>query len=165
VGFLDYTGPLQSALRAWTGSSAWVPPIRSTGGVVAVLSLALYPYVYLLARTAFMTQGRKAMEAASTLGLGRAAATWRVALPMARPWIAAGIALACMETLADFGAVAVFNYDTFTTAIYRAWFGMFSIDAALQLAGVLLILVVAAFVLERMARGASARFSSGRDLT
>src|SRR5690606_20202505 len=164
VGFLDYTGPLQSALRAWTGSSAWVPPIRSTGGVVAVLSLALYPYVYLLARTAFMTQGRKAMEAASTLGLGRAAATWRVALPMARPWIAAGVALACMETLADFGAVSVFNYNTFTTAIYRAWFGMFSVNAALELAGVLLLFVVAAFALERSSR-AGARFASSRDMS
>lgn len=162
VGFLDYSGPLQTWLREATGSSQWVPRIRSTGGVILVLSLALYPYVYLLARTAFLTQGRRALEAAQTLGFGRAAATWKVALPMARPWIAAGIALACMETLADFGAVSVFNYNTFTTAIYRAWFGMFSVNAALELAGVLLVFVVAAFAIERSSR-AGARFTSGRD--
>lgn len=164
VGFLDYSGPLQSWLREATGTSAWVPRIRSTGGVIAVLSLALYPYVYLLARTAFLTQGRRALEAAQMLGLGRAAATWKVALPMARPWIAAGVALACMETLADFGAVSVFNYNTFTTAIYRAWFGMFSVNAALELAGVLLLFVIAAFALERSSR-AGARFASSRDMT
>jgi iron(III) transport system permease protein len=163
VGFLDYSGPLQSWLRSVMGTSAWVPPIRSTGGVIVVLSLALYPYVYLLARTAFLTQGRRALEAAQMLGLGRAAATWKVALPMARPWIAAGVALACMETLADFGAVSVFNYNTFTTAIYRAWFGMFSVNAALELAGVLLLFVVAAFALERSSR-AGARFTSSRDM-
>jgi iron(III) transport system permease protein len=118
--------------------------------------------VYLLVRTAFLTQGRRALEAAQTLGFGRAAATWKVALPMARPWIAAGIALACMETLADFGAVSVFNYNTFTTAIYRAWFGMFSVNAALELAGVLLVFVVVAFAIERSSR-AGARFNSGRD--
>lgn len=164
VGFLDYAGPLQSWLRDWTGSSAWVPRIRSTGGVIVVLSLALYPYVYLLARTAFLTQGRRALEAAQMLGLGRAAATWKVALPMARPWIAAGVALTCMETLADFGAVSVFNYNTFTTAIYHAWFGMFSVNAALELAGVLLLFVIAAFALERASR-AGARFASNRDVT
>ncbi|GFE83978.1 binding-protein-dependent transport system inner membrane protein [Steroidobacter agaridevorans] len=164
VGFLDFAGPLQSWLREVTGSSAWVPKIRSTGGVIFVLSLALYPYVYLLARTAFLTQGRRALEAAQMLGLGRAAATWKVALPMARPWIAAGIALVCMETLADFGAVSVFNYNTFTTAIYRAWFGMFSVSAALELAGVLLLFVIAAFALERSSR-AGARFASSRDMT
>ncbi|MDY6949028.1 MAG: iron ABC transporter permease [Pseudomonadota bacterium] len=164
VGFLDYSGPLQSWLREVTGTSTWVPRIRSTGGVIVVLSLALYPYVYLLARTAFLTQGRRALEAAQMLGLGRAAATWRVALPMARPWIAAGVALACMETLADFGAVSVFNYNTFTTAIYRAWFGMFSVNAALELAGVLLLFVIAAFALERSSR-AGARFTSSRDMT
>lgn len=163
VGFLDYSGALQGWLREWTGSSHWVPRIRSTGGVIAVLSLALYPYVYLLARTAFLTQGRRALEAAQMLGIGRGAAAWKVALPMARPWIAAGIALACMETLADFGAVSVFNYNTFTTAIYRAWFGMFSVSAALELAGVLLLFVIAAFALERSSR-AGARFTGGRDM-
>lgn len=164
VGFLDYAGPLQSWIRAVSGSSAWFPPIRSTGGTIMVLSLALYPYVYLLARSAFLTQGRRALEAAQTLGYGQHAAAWRVALPMARPWIVAGIALISMETLADFGAVSVFNYNTFTTAIYHAWFGMFSVSAALELAGVLMLFVLLAFVLERRSRTA-ANFSSVRDVS
>ena len=162
VGFLDYSGPLQSWIRAVSGSSNWFPPIRSGGGAIVVLSLATYPYVYLLARSAFLTQGRRALEAAQSLGLGRRAATWRVALPMARPWIAAGVALICMETLADFGAVSVFNYNTFTTAIYRAWAGMFSVDAALELAGVLMVFVLIVLAIERKSR-AAARFSSARD--
>jgi iron(III) transport system permease protein len=118
IGLLDYTGPLQSWLRAFFGSSAWVPPIRSRGGVILVMTLALYPYVYLLARNAFLTQGKRSLEAGQSLGLSRRQGFFRVALPMARPWLAAGIMLAVMETLADFGTVAVFNYDTFTTAIY-----------------------------------------------
>lgn len=164
VGFLDYAGPLQSWLREVFGSSAWFPRIRSTGGVIMVLSLALYPYVYLLARSAFLTQGRRAIEAAQTLGYSRPAAAWRVALPMARPWIVAGVALISMETLADFGAVSVFNYNTFTTAIYHAWFGMFSVSAALELAGVLMLFVLLAFALERHSRTA-ANFSSVRDVS
>jgi iron(III) transport system permease protein len=164
VGFLDYAGPLQSWLRASFGSSQWFPPIRSTGGAILVLALTTYPYVYLLARSAFLTQGRRALEAAQTLGLRRETAAWRVALPMARPWIAAGVALVTMETLADFGAVSVFNYDTFTTAIYRAWSGLFSVGAALELAGVLMVFVVIVLVIERKSR-ASARFAAARDTT
>lgn len=164
VGFLDYAGPLQSWIRNVFGSSAWFPRIRSTGGAIVVLSLALYPYVYLLARSAFLTQGRRALEAAQTLGYGQHAAAWRVALPMARPWIVAGIALISMETLADFGAVSVFNYNTFTTAIYHAWFGMFSVSAALELAGVLMLFVLLAFALERRSRTA-ANFSTVRDVS
>lgn len=164
VGFLDYSGPLQTALRAVFGTSAWFPRIRSLGGAAFVLSLATYPYVYLLARSAFLTQGRRALEAAQSLGYGRATASWKVALPMARPWIFAGIALTAMETLADFGAMYIFNARTFTTAIYGAWFGMRSVNTALQLAGVLMIFVLIVFVVERRAR-ASAAFASARDVT
>lgn len=164
IGFLDYAGPLQTALRSVFGSSAWFPAIRSTGGAILVLSLALYPYVYLLARSAFLTQGRRVLEVAQTLGHTRAAAIWRVSLPMAKPWIAGGVALVCMETLADFGAVSIFNYDTFTTAIYRAWFGMFSVHAALELSAVLLVFVFLALYLERRSRS-GLRFASSRDMT
>lgn len=164
VGFLDYAGPLQSWLREVFGSSHWFPKIRSTSGVVFVLALAFYPYVYLLARSAFMSQGKRASEAARTLGLSSGEAFIRVVLPMARPWIVAGLALVGMETLADFGAVSVFNYDTFTTAIYRAWFGMFSVRAALELAAVLLLFVIVVFLLERRSR-AQLRFVSTRDVT
>jgi iron(III) transport system permease protein len=164
VGLLDYAGPLQTWLRATFGTSQWFPPIRSTAGAIVVLSLATYPYVYLLARSAFLTQGRRVLEAAQTLGLKREQAAWRVALPMARPWIAAGVALVAMETLADFGAVSIFNYDTFTTAIYRAWSGLFSVGAALELAGVLMVFVVIVLMFERRSRRA-ARFAGARDAT
>lgn len=162
VGFLDYAGPLQTWWRAALGSSNWFPPIRSLGGAMLVLSLSFYPYVYLLARSAFLTQGRRALEAAQTLGYSTTQAAWRVALPMARPWIAAGMALVCMETLADFGAVSIFGVNTFTTAIYRAWLGLFSVRGALQLAAVLMVFVLLALMLERYSRAAP-RFASARD--
>ncbi len=163
VGLLDYSGPVQSWLRSEWGTSAWVPPIRSTNGwgVIFVLSLALYPYVYLIARSAFLSQGRRVLEAAQTLGLSSRQAAWQVALPMARPWIAAGLALVAMETLADFGTVSVFNYTTFTRAIYSAWFGMFSVSAALELAAVLMFFVLGALWLERSSR-ARVRYSGDR---
>lgn len=142
VGLLDFTGPVQSTLREWFGSSQWFPPIRSTGGVVLVLTLAFYPYVYLLARNAFITQGLRAVEAAQALGYTRAQAFWKVALPMARPWIAGGMTLALMETLADFGSVSIFSFDTFTTAIYKAWFSLFNLPVASQLASLLVLFVL-----------------------
>ena len=131
----DFSGPVQTGLRALLGAETlWFPPIRSQGGVIAVLTLAFYPYVYMLARAAFMSQGHAMLESGRVLGLSAWGAFRRVALPMARPAIAAGTALALMEALADFGAVTVFNYDTFTTAIYKAWFGLFNLPAAAQLA-------------------------------
>lgn len=163
VGFLDYSGPLQSAMRAAAIPSVWLPAIRSSNGwgAIVVLSLALYPYVYLLARSAFMSQGQRVLEAAQTLGMSARAAAWRVALPMARPWIAAGVSLVAMETLADFGTVAVFNYNTFTKAIYSAWFGMFSVGAALELAAFLMLFVLAALWIERRSR-TRVRYGGGR---
>lgn len=153
IGLLDYAGPVQSALRDWLGEGAALPPIRSTGGVIAVMTLTLYPYVYLIARNAFLTQGRRALEVGRSLGLSPARGFLRVALPMARPWLAGGLLLVAMETLADFGTVAAFNYDTFTTAIYQAWFAMFSLDAALHLAAFLILPVLAVVALERRLRG------------
>jgi len=160
LGLFDFSGPLQSALRDWLGPGLRLPEIRSGGGVAAVMVLVLYPYVYMLARSAFLTQGQGTLEAARVLGLGPWGAFFRVALPMARPAIAAGTALALMETLADFGTVAVFNFDTFTTAIYKAWFGLFNLQAASQLASLLLLLVAAALLLERRFRG-RARYHEG----
>jgi len=152
VAWLDFTGPVQSWLRASFGSSAWFPPVRSGGGVVLTMTLALYPYVFLLARNAFLTQGQRALEVALSLGCSRTEGFFRVALPMARPWIAGGLMLALMETLADFGTVSVFNFDTFTTAIYKTWFGMFSLSGASQLASVLVLLVFAFILLEQLTR-------------
>jgi len=162
LGLFDFTGPIQSWLRDTTGDSSWVPAIRSTGGVIAVLVLAFYPYVYLLARNAFATMGRRALEVGQSLGLSPLAGFWHVALPMARPWIAGGLTLALMETLADFGTVAIFNFDTFTTAIYKAWFALFSLPTAMQLASLLVMLVFVLVVLEQHSRGRRAYTQAGK---
>ncbi|MDF3866349.1 iron ABC transporter permease [Pseudomonas denitrificans (nom. rej.)] len=155
VGLLDFSGPVQTLLREWFGSGLRLPRVRSTGGVITVLVLVFYPYVYLLARTAFLAQGRGLMEAARVLGLTPLAAFWRVALPMARPAIGAGLALAIMETLADFGTVSVFNFDTFTTAVYKTWYGFYSLSSATQLASLLLLFVMLVLLGERYSRGRS----------
>ncbi len=152
LGLFDFAGPVQTQLRAWFGRGVWFPDIRSAAGVVLVMSLALYPYVYLLARNAFATQGKRALEAAESLGCSPVEGFFRVVLPMARPWIAGGATLVLMEALADFGAVSIFNYDTFTTAIYKAWFGFFSLPAAAQLSTLLVVLVFALIVLEQKLR-------------
>ena len=153
VATLDYAGAVPTALRAWLGADLTVPPIRSTAGVIAVLGFASYPYVYLMARGAFLTHGARVLEAAQSLGYGPWAGLVRVAIPLARPWLAGGAALVAMETLADFGAVSVFNYDTFTTAIYKAWYGLFSVETALALALLLLGFVAIALAAEQVARG------------
>jgi len=153
IGLLDFSGPVQTLLRTHVDSSLkWFPNIRSSGGVIVVMSLALYPYVYLLARNAFKTQGKRVMEVSQSLGHSRTKAFFKAALPMARPWIASGLMLVLMETLADFGAVSIFNYDTFTTGIYKAWFGFFSLSAAAQLSSVLLIFVFVVIIVEQQLR-------------
>ena len=161
IGVFDFTGPLQTALREAFGP-IWFPPIRSGAGVAFAMTLALYPYVYLLARNAFLTQGRRALEAAQALGLNRRQGFYRVALPLARPWIAGGVALVIMETLADFGTVAVFNYDTFTTGIYKAWFSLFSLPAAAQLASLLIVGVFVLLVFEQYSRNRMRYTATGR---
>ena len=153
IGLLDFSGPVQSFIRTHTDLSLkWIPNIRSAGGVILVLSLALYPYVYLLARNAFQTQGKRILEVSQALGLSPVKAFFKAALPMARPWIASGLMLVLMETLADFGAVSIFNYDTFTTGIYKAWFGFFSLSAAAQLSSVLLAFVLLVIIIEQKMR-------------
>ncbi len=153
IGIFDFSGPIQSLLREWFGAgNYWFPEIRSTGGVIVVMSLALYPYVYLIARNAFSTQGVRTLEAAQSLGMGRVAGFFQVALPMARPWIAGGLMLVLMETLADFGAVSIFNYDTFTTAIYKAWFGFFTLPTTTQLSSILVMIVFIIIVIEQRMR-------------
>lgn len=156
LGLLDYSGPIQTWIRSHI-SAEFDLPVRNLAGVTTVFILAFYPYVYMLARTAFMNQGRGQMDAARSLGCNSFQAFWRVMLPMARPAVAAGMALAIMETLADFGAVSVFNFDTFTTAIYKSWYGLFNIYAAAQLASLLLVFVIACLWMEQRARG-RARF-------
>ncbi len=151
LGLFDFSGPLQGFLHGQLGLDYF--DIRTEATVIAVLSLVLYPYVYMLARSAFLSQSSDTLEAARILGCSAWSAWFRVALPMARPAIVAGLALALMETLADFGTVAVFNYDTFTTAIYKAWFGFFNLQAAAQLASLLLLFVALTLLAERRSRG------------
>lgn len=162
LGLFDFTGPVQTTLRDWTSSDLlWFPEIRSRTGVIIVMTLAFYPYVYLLARNAFESQGKRSLEVAQSLGFTQHTGFYKVVLPMARPWIAGGLLLVLMETLADFGTVAVFNYDTFTTAIYKAWFSLFSLPAASQLASVLIIIVFIIVVLEQHFR-ARMRYAESR---
>jgi len=161
VGIGDYAGPVQSLWRELGGSPTALPGVRHLPGAVVLLSLVLYPYVYLLARAAFLRQGGSAFEVARSLGLSSWQAFVRVALPLARPAWMAGAALAMLEALADFGAVSVLGVDTFTTAIYRAWFGLYSLPLAAQLATVLLSLVALVLLMERLLRG-RARYHSQR---
>lgn len=162
--WLQTSGPVQSMLREFTGwrvREYWFPEIRSLPGAAIMLSLALYPYVYLLTRSAFLEQSRSSYEAAQLAGYGAWGRFWRVSLPLARTGIAAGVALALMETLADFGTVSYFAVNTFTAGIYRAWLSLGDSVAAGQLATCLLVFVLAMLALERMHRG-GARYTSNR---
>lgn len=153
--FLDTAGPLQSALRAATGWAVreyWFPDIRSLPGAGLCLGLALYPYVYMLARSAFADRAASLSDAARSLGWSPRATWWRVVWPVARPAVAAGCALVLMETLADFGTVSYFGIDTLTAGIYRAWQGLGDRVAAARLALVLLVLVGALAWAERRQR-------------
>ena len=158
--YLQYAGPLQTALResfGWQRDDYWFPEIRSLAGAAFVFIVVLYPYVYLLARTAFLARTAAMMDAARSLGQTPWQTWWSVNLPLARPAIAAGALLALMETIADYGAASYFGLQTFTTSIYRAWFSLGDRLAASQLAAVLLVLVLALFYVEHRARG-RARF-------
>ena len=157
LAIFDYAGPVQSWLRHAFGPGIWFPDVASPGGVVLVMTLVLYPYVYLLARAAFLEQSEATLEAAHALGANRRKVFWKIALPLARPSIVAGLALALMEALADFGTVAIYGFDTFTVAIYRVWFGLFDRGAATELASLLLLFTLTLYLLERSLRG-RARF-------
>lgn len=161
LGFLDFGGPVQGWLLQLYGPNGyWFPNLRSPPGVVTIMVLVLYPYVYMLARNAFLHQGQRMMEASRALGRGPWGAFFHAALPMARPAVAVGASLAIMESLADFGAVSVFNFNTFTTAIYKSWFGLFNLNAAAQLSSLLLFFVAALITIERNMRG-MARYHGG----
>lgn len=153
---LEYAGNLQVALREIFGwrnrQDYWFPEIRSMGGAITVMTLVLYPYVYLLARAAFLEQSVCVLEVSRTLGKNAWQCFWQVALPLARPAIVVGMTLAMMEALNDFGTVDFFGVKTFTAGIYDVWLNMDNISGAAQLASVLMIFVVVLVVLERMAR-------------
>lgn len=154
---LDVAGPVQGAIRAATGLTwrqmGWFPEIRSLPGAALVLAMVLYPYVYMLCRAAFLQQSTCLIEVSRTLGHSLTRSFLRVALPLARPALAAGTALVLMEVLADFGTVQHFGVRTFTTGIYETWFGMQDRGAASQLSVALLACVALLMLGERFARG------------
>ena len=155
TGMLGFEGPVQSQIREWTGwgyGDYWFPEIRSLGGAIAMLSLVLYPYVYLLARAAFLDQSVAPLEVGRTLGAGRWRSFFTIALPLARPAVIAGVSLALMETLADYGTVQYFGVSTFTTGIFRTWFGLGDGAAAAQLSAVLMSFVLVLILIELWSR-------------
>ncbi len=156
TNMLDYFGPVQTLLRqifGWQSSQDyWFPSIRSLPGCILMLMLVLYPYVYLLARVAFLEQSQCTLEASRSLGCNPWRSFFSVALPLARPAIMAGLALALMETLNDFGTVQYFGVNSFTTGIYNTWFGMGDRIAAAQLSTVLMIFILALIIIEKFSR-------------
>ena len=155
TGLFDFAGPLQTFLRDLTGleyGDYWFPEIRSLGGAALMLSLVLYPYVYLLSRAAFLGQSLCVLDVSRTLGNGPWRTFFSVALPLARPAIVAGLSLALMETLADYGTVQYFGISTFTTGIFRTWYGLNDAAAAAQLSALLLLAVFMLVIIERSSR-------------
>ena len=156
TGLFEFAGPFQTALRelfGWSRQDYWFPELRSLGGAAAMLTLVLYPYVYLLSRAAFLEQSVCVLEVSRTLGCGPWRSFRSVALPLARPGIVAGLSFALIETLNDFGTVQYFAVDTFTTGIYRTWLGLGEPAAAAQLAAILMLFVLVVIVMERWSRG------------
>ena len=155
TGMFDFAGPVQSWIRDLTGwgyQDYYFPEIRSLGGAITMFSLVLYPYVYLLSRAAFLEQSVCVLEVSRTLGCSVWSSFYRVALPLARPAIVAGVSLALMETLADYGTVSFFGLGVFTTGIFRTWFGLGDGAAAAKLAAILLMFVFTLVIIERWSR-------------
>ncbi|MEM6869414.1 MAG: iron ABC transporter permease [Cyanobacteria bacterium P01_C01_bin.121] len=154
--WLEYYGPIQTGLRTFFGwesaTDYWFPNVRSLWGAIAMFTLTLYPYVYMLARVAFLEQSICTLEASRSLGCSPWRSFSKIALPLARPAIMAGLSLALMETLNDFGTVQYFSVVTFTTGIYRTWFGMGERIAAAQLSAMLMLFILGLILLERWSR-------------
>lgn len=155
TGLLDVAGPVQSGIRSYFDigfQDYWFPEIRSMAGAIFVMSFVLYPYVYLLTRASFIDQSQHLRDAAQLLGHSRRRAFFKISLPIARPAIIAGLSLALMETLADYGAVSYFGVSTFTTGIFRTWYGLDSVQGAAQLSLALLMFVIVLLSLEKYSR-------------
>lgn len=163
---LEFAGPVQGALRDafdWqTSRDYWFPDIRSMGGAIVLMSLVLYPYIYLMARAAFMEQGSNVLAASRTLGCTPLQSFYRVSLPLARPAIAVGLALTLMETLNDFGTVDYFAIRTLSLGVYDTWLNMGNLGGAAQIASMMLLFVVVLMTLERMGRARQRHFGQGK---
>ncbi len=156
VDFWEFAGPAQTALRdifGWTSTKQyWFPEVRSRGAAIIVFAFALYPYVYLLARSAFREQSSCALETSRALGCGPWESFWKVGLPLARPAVVVGVSIVMMETLNDFGAVEFFAVQTLTTGIFTVWLEASNSGGAAQIASVILVLVLGLLLLERLGR-------------
>jgi iron(III) transport system permease protein len=166
IGFVfmatfDFAGPVQTWWRATFGRDAFFPDIRSAGGVILVMTLVLYPYVYVLARAAFHEQSANTIESARVMGLNRRQTFFRLVLPMARPSLAAGALLAMMEALTDYGTVKFFSFPTLSEGIVRLWEGRMDRDSAIQLASLLLFFALAMMMMERALRGRARYYQAG----
>lgn len=161
MGIFEYAGPVQTQWREWFGLEAYFPNIRSGGGLILVMTLVLYPYVYILARAAFREQGASTFEAARVMGYSRLKTFWFLVLPLARPSLAAGTILAMMEALTDYGTVRFFNYPTLTEGVVRLWSGHFDRESATQLATLLLFIALGMIMLERALRGQARYYQQG----
>lgn len=156
----DEAGPVQRGLRQAFGGEVPLPPVRSLGGAILVLSMTLFPYVYLLARAALTEQSATTYDAARTLGASRSRALRRVVLPLARPSLAAGLALVMMETLTDFATVQYFGVETVAVGVYKEYKASYDFSSASQLSVLVLLFAVAVLAGERLLRG-RARFTQG----
>jgi len=161
VALFEYAGPVQTQLRLWFGSSDWFPAIHSAGGLILVLTLVLYPYVYILARAAFREQAASTFEAAQVMGYTRWQTFIRLILPLARPSIAAGTILAMMEALTDYGTVSFFGYPTLSERVVVLWNVEFDSGPATELASMLLFVALGFILLERLLRGRARYYQQG----
>ena len=157
----DAAGPVQGLLATWFNGVGWFPEIRSPGGAIMVMTLVLYPYVYMLARAGYRGISASSLEAAQILGYGPARFFFRVAFPLSRPAIAAGVVLALMEAMADFATVRFFNFPTLADGVLRVWHGLMDLRAAGELASLLAILALVAIVIEKSLRGRTRYHESG----
>ncbi len=161
MALFDFAGPVQSWWRDTFGKEAFFPDIHSAGGVILVMTLVLYPYVYVLARSAFREQSANTIEAARVMGLNRSQTFYRLVLPMARPSLVAGSILAMMEALTDYGAVKFFSFPTLSEGVVRIWEGRMDRDSAIQIAALLLFFALGVMMMERVLRGHARYYQSG----
>jgi iron(III) transport system permease protein len=157
----DFAGPVQTWWRATFGREAAFPNIYSAGGVIIVMTLVLYPYVYVLARAAFAEQSANTVEAARVMGYSRTQTFFRLVLPMARPSLVAGAILAMMEAMTDYGTVKFFSYPTLSEGVVRLWEGRLDREGAIQLASLLLFFALGMFAFERALRGQARYYQQG----
>lgn len=157
----DVAGPVQRLLADWFSGVVWFPQIRSPGGAILVMTLVLYPYVYMLALVGYRGVSASALETSRILGHSTASFFWRVALPLTRPAIAAGVVLALMEAMADFATVRFFNFPTLADGVVRIWHGMMDLGAASELAGLLATFALVAILVERSLRGRTRYHEAG----